>query len=51
MSRRHLLVSALVAGICGAILILFTDIERSLPRWLHCHSLPDPGSAEPLCRR
>ena len=34
MSRRHLLVSCLVALLCGGILVLFTDIERSVGRWL-----------------
>lgn len=30
MTRQHLLVTAVVALVCGAILVLFTDIEQPL---------------------
>lgn len=36
MTRQHLLVTTVVALLCGAILVLFTDIERPLLR-------PGPG--------
>ena len=36
MSKRHLLVSFWVAALCSTILVLFTDIERSVGHWLRC---------------
>jgi len=30
MTRQHLLVTAVVALLCGAILVLFTNIEQTL---------------------
>jgi len=36
MSKRHLLVSLWVAALCSTILVLFTDIERSVGHWLRC---------------
>jgi hypothetical protein len=51
MSKRHLLVSALVAAICAAILVLFTDIERSARRWISCDLGLASGPADPACRR
>ena len=40
MSKRHLLVSAVVALVCGAILVLFTDIETSVSQLIRCGRLP-----------
>lgn len=51
MSKRQLLASVLVAALCTAILVLFTEVERSIPRWLSCGSLPNPTSPNPVCRR
>lgn len=36
MNSRHLMVSAAVAVICAAILVLFTDIELKFVRWINC---------------
>ena len=36
MNPRHLLVSGAVALICTVILVLFTDIEVKLLRWINC---------------
>ena len=49
MSRRHLLVSILVAALCCVILILFTDIERSVGRW-RPGDRPGEGQALPTGR-
>lgn len=46
MSKRHLLVSFWVAALCSTILVLFTDIERSVGHWLQCGSpAAAPGHA------
>jgi hypothetical protein len=39
MSKRHLLVSALVAVLCGGILVLFTNIEKTMGGLLGCRTL------------
>ena len=39
MSKRHLLVSALVAALCSGILVLFTDLEKSVGDWFRCGKL------------
>ena len=39
MSKRHLLVSALVAVLCGGILVLFTNIEKTVGGLLRCGTL------------
>jgi len=39
MSKRHLLVSALVALLCGGILLLFTNIEKTVVGLLRCGTL------------
>ncbi|MEI8249698.1 MAG: hypothetical protein WCF98_00845 [Synechococcus sp. ELA057] len=39
MNSRHRMVSAAVALICTAILVLFTDIELKLFRWVNCGPL------------
>lgn len=49
MSRRHLLVSILVAALCCGILILFTDIERSVGRW-RPGDRPEDGQTLPKVR-
>jgi hypothetical protein len=36
MNRSHLLITAAVAALCAGILVLFTDIEVSLVRWVNC---------------
>jgi len=39
MSKRHLLVSALVAALCSGILVLFTNIEKTVGGLLRCGPL------------
>ena len=39
MSKRHLLVSALVAVLCGGILVMFTNIEKTVGGLLRCGTL------------
>jgi hypothetical protein len=36
MSQRHWIVTAIVAGLCSGILVLFTDVEVTLVRFLNC---------------
>lgn len=36
MTQRHWIVTAAVAGLCAVILVLFTDIELTLVRWVNC---------------
>lgn len=42
MSKSNWLVSALLVLICGGILVLFTDVELRLVRWVNCSGLA-PG--------
>jgi hypothetical protein len=39
VSGRNWLVSAILALLCGGILVLFTDIEGAPMRWLRCGPL------------
>ncbi len=51
MDRRNTLISLAVLVVCGAILVLFTDLELSAVRWLNCGPLA--GQVErrsELCR-
>ena len=52
MSQRHLFVTAAVAALCAGILVLFTDIELSLVRWVNCGPLASEVERRehPLCR-
>jgi hypothetical protein len=36
MGRRNTLISLAVLLVCGAILVLFTDLELTAVRWLNC---------------
>jgi hypothetical protein len=49
MSKRHLLVSAIVAVLCGGILVLFTNIEKTVGGLLRCGTLVTLPEARP-CR-
>jgi len=51
MSKRHLLVSGLVAAACAGILMLFTDIEHSLGRWLLCSAATPSERVSRPCSR
>lgn len=52
MSQRHLFVTVAVAAACAGILVLFTDIEVSLVRWVNCGPLAseEERSNRDLCR-
>jgi hypothetical protein len=51
MSRKHLLVTAAVAVVCTAILVLFTDIEPRFTRWVNCGPIGSPGERHSeVCR-
>jgi hypothetical protein len=46
MTRKHALVSTVVAAICTAVLVIFTDIEISVVRWVNCGPLAGEGERE-----
>ena len=52
MTRRQSLISLMVLLVCGAILVVFTDLELSLVRWINCApwSAQDERRSE-ICRR
>jgi hypothetical protein len=52
MNRSHLLITAAVAALCAGILVLFTDIEVSLVRWVNCEPLASEAdrSERRMCR-
>jgi hypothetical protein len=52
MKAPTLAVSAAVALICAAILVLFTDIELSVLRWINCGPFASQGEDRiALCRK
>jgi hypothetical protein len=42
MNKQDLLVSGVVAVACAGILVLFTDIEMDVVRWINCSPMADP---------
>jgi len=51
MTRSNLVVSAVVALICGMILVVFTDLEITLVRWVNCGPLASEAARlEKRCR-
>ena len=51
VTRKNWLISGVLALLCGGILVLFTDVEMDLIRWLNCR--PAASSSElhsDLCR-
>ena len=51
MNRQQTLVSLVVALLCGGVLILFTDVEVQLVRWLNCGPLAtDAQKSSAICR-
>ena len=51
MTRSNLEVSAVVALICGGILVVFTDLELTLVRWVNCGPLAaEAARLEKRCR-
>ena len=52
MKAPTLAVSAAVALICAAILVLFTDIELSVLRWFNCGPFASQGARQSeLCHK
>jgi hypothetical protein len=51
MDRRQSLIAIVLLLLCGGILVLFTDLELSLVRWVNCGpwSGPSERSSE-VCR-
>ena len=51
MKKTHLLVAGAVALLCGGILVLFTDIEVKVVKWVNCGPLSVSQDRESrLCR-
>ena len=39
MTSRQTLATLVVSALCVGILVLFTDIERQLVRWVNCSAI------------
>lgn len=51
MNRQQTWVSLVVAVLCGGVLILFTDVEVQLVRWLNCGPIAtDAQKSSAICR-
>ncbi|QVL53505.1 MAG: hypothetical protein KFB97_03730 [Cyanobium sp. M30B3] len=51
MRKSDWLVSALLVLICGGILVLFTDVELRLVRWVNCNvQAPASERNSEVCR-
>ena len=51
MSRRQSLATVAVILLCGGILVLFTDVEVDLVRWLNCGPLATTAEQDSdVCR-
>jgi hypothetical protein len=51
MSKQHWLVSGALVLLCSGVLVLFTDVETSLVRWVNCGPLSTPGERQSrICR-
>ena len=51
MTSRQTLVSLTVSALCTGILVLFTDIEGELVRWVNCNAIPtEMDKNSDLCR-
>jgi len=46
MTRRDSLVTGAVLVLCAAILVLFTNVEDPLVRWLSCGPLATPAERD-----
>ena len=44
MNRRDALISTAVLLLCSGILVLFTDVELRLVRWVTCGPLATPAA-------
>jgi hypothetical protein len=51
MSKQHWFVSGALVLLCGGVLVLFTDVEYSLIRWVNCGPLATAGERQSrVCR-
>jgi hypothetical protein len=51
MSKQHWLVSGALVLLCGGVLVLFTDVETSLVRWVSCGPFSTAGERQSrICR-
>ncbi|MEB3199511.1 MAG: hypothetical protein VKK62_03140 [Synechococcaceae cyanobacterium] len=51
MNKRDLVVSTAVLLLCGGLLVLFTDIEVGLVRWVNCGPIGGAGErSSEVCR-
>jgi hypothetical protein len=51
MTPKNWLISAVLVLLCGGILVLFTDVEISLARWLNCGPFaPQSERQTDICR-
>ena len=51
MSKQHWLVSGALVLLCGGVLVLFTDVETSLVRWVNCGPLSSADDRQSrICR-
>jgi hypothetical protein len=51
MKPKHFLVTGAIAALCAGILVLFTDIETSITRWVNCGPLATGGERDSeVCR-
>ncbi|WP_191964790.1 hypothetical protein [Synechococcus sp. RSCCF101] len=51
MAARNVLITAALIALCGGILVLFTDVEVGLVRWVNCGPLSTPGERDSnVCR-
>ena len=51
MNRRQSLVSALVILLCAGVLVVFTDVEVQLVRWVNCGPIAtEAEKSSEVCR-
>jgi hypothetical protein len=52
MRASTIAISAAVAALCAGLLVLFTDIEVSMVRWINCGPLStQQEDSSELCKR
>ena len=51
MNKRDAVVSLVVLLLCGGLLVLFTDVEVGVVRWINCGPIGGAGERHSeLCR-
>ena len=51
MTKQNWLVSGVLVLLCGGVLVLFTDVEDSLVRWINCGPIATQGERQSeICR-